>query len=135
MSHPNHPLVRLANTDGVLVLSVATDRLTDVEAVTSLVRELRALIGERRERHWLIDFNNTTFFVTPAVNALLMLLRWLRDRGGDLVLTGVTQDVRYVLGLRRLDNLFTISPNVVAGVRDLRREGGDGICDSSAIAG
>ena len=119
MSHPTDPIVQYRTSDGVLVLSVATQRLTNVDTVTSFDRELRHLARSRGESRWLIDFGNTTFFITPAVNALLVVLRGLRERGGRLVLTGVSQDVRYVLGLLRVAGVFTICPNVAAGMDEL----------------
>jgi len=119
MSHPTDPIVQYRTSDGVLVLSVATQRLTNVDTVTSFDRELRHLARSRGESRWLIDFGNTTFFITPAVNALLVVLRGLRERGGRLVLTGVSQDVRYVLGLLRVAGVFTICPNVPAGMDEL----------------
>jgi anti-anti-sigma regulatory factor len=111
--------VQYRTSDGVLVLSVATPRLNNVDTVTSFDRELRHLARSRAESRWLIDFGNTTFFITPAVNALLVVLRGLRERGGRLVLTGVSQDVRYVLGLLRVAGVFTICPNVPAGMDEL----------------
>jgi anti-anti-sigma regulatory factor len=119
MSHPTDPIVQYRTSDGVLVLSVATPRLNNVDTVTSFDRELRHLARSRGESRWLIDFGNTTFFITPAVNALLVVLRGLRERGGRLVLTGVSQDVRYVLGLLRVAGVFTICPNVAAGMDEL----------------
>ncbi len=121
------PIVQLRTSDGVLVLSVAANQLTSVESVGRFDREVRQLARVRQELRWLIDFGSTTFFITPAVNALLAVLRGLRERGGKLVLTGLSQDVRYVLGLLRLDSILTISPNVAAGIRELS--------DSAAGAG
>ncbi len=119
MSHPTDPIVQYRTSDGVLVLSVAAQRLTSVESVARFDRELRGLARSRQENRWLIDFANATFFITPAVNALLVVMRSLRERGGRLVLSGVSQDVRYVLGLLRVAGVFTMCANLAAGMIEL----------------
>jgi anti-anti-sigma regulatory factor len=131
---PDH-MLHLATTNDVLLVSVAAGQLTTCEAVARFERELRDLIRKHTERHWLMDFGNTTFFITPAVNALLAIMRTLRERGGKLVLTGVTQDVRYVLGLRRLDSILTICPSIPAGMDALGAAPRDDRADSASEAG
>jgi len=118
----------------VLVLSVAAGQLASIETVSRFERELRQLTREREETRWLIDFGNTTFFITPAVNTLLLVLRTLRERGGKLVLTGVSQDVRYVLGLMRVDRVLTISPSIPCGMAELG-SGGDSAAGAAGAAG
>jgi anti-anti-sigma factor len=129
MSHTPYQAVQLRTSDGVLVLSVAAGQLASIETVSRFERELRQLTRERDENRWLIDFGNTTFFITPAVNTLLLVLRTLRERGGKLVLTGVSQDVRYVLGLMRVDRVITISPSISCAMAEL-----GGIGDAAAGA-
>jgi anti-anti-sigma factor len=111
----------------VLVLTVAARQLCTLEAVARFEREVRQLLRERAERHWLIDFGNITFFITPTVNTLLAVLRTVQSRGGRLVLTGLSPDVKYVLGLMRVHNVLTVCPTVRAGLQILgATEGMDG---------
>lgn len=119
MSAPGHTIRHLRTTEGVLIVSVAAEHLTSVEAVAGLERELRRLLRERPESKWLVDFRNTTFFITPAVNTLLAILRTLRERGGKLVLVGLTREVQHILGLRRLDRILTIRPSPATALREL----------------
>ncbi len=121
-------LVQLKLADDILVLSIAAQRLGDVSTVARFERELRALLQTRPEHHWLIDFGNITFFITPTVSLLLELFRTLRARGGRLVLTGLSPDVQYVLGLMRLGEVLTIRPTLQAGLDALRGDsvGADG---------
>ncbi len=125
MTHATDPIVQYRTSDGVLVLSVAAQRLTSVESVARFDRELRALARAQQETRWLIDFGNTTFFITPAVNALLAVLRTLRGRGGRMVLSGISQDVRYVLGLLRVAGVFTMCATAAAGMAELCGAVGD----------
>ena len=115
----NERTVQLRTADGVLVLSVASGQLGSLEAVSRFDRELRQLARERGENRWLIDFGNTTFFIIPAINTLLMVLRTLRERGGRLIITGLSQDVRHLLGLTRVDRVLTICPTLSCGLTEL----------------
>jgi anti-anti-sigma regulatory factor len=134
MSQPN-TITQLRTSDGVLVVSVAAGHLASIDAVARFERELRQLLRDRTERLWLIDFGGTTFFITPAVNTLLAVLRTLRERGGRLVLTGVSQDVRHILSLLRLNRLLTLSANIAAGMAELGLESSGQASEPSAEAG
>ncbi len=102
------------------MVDVAARQLTTLEAVAHFERDLRQLAAMREERYWLLDFAGATFFLTPAVNTLLTIMRRLRSLGGELVLAGISQDVCYVLGLLRLDAVFTLAPSASAGLAQLR---------------
>jgi anti-anti-sigma regulatory factor len=117
---PQNATLRCESRDGVLLVSVAARQLTTVDAVARFERELRNVATAQDECRWLLNFENTTFFITPAVKTILAITRKLRAHGGDLMLTGVSTDVRYILGLLRLDGLLCIAADVEAGVAELR---------------
>lgn len=117
-------LVEIERTNGALVLTVATEAVNDIPAVARLERELRKHATERPENAWVVDFRNVTFFVTPAINALFDITRSLRARGGNLVLTGLSESVRYIVGLRALDQVVTITPTVPAALAALANGNG-----------
>ncbi|MEW6252234.1 MAG: STAS domain-containing protein [Planctomycetota bacterium] len=119
---PSH-FTSVESSGGVLVLAVNSHQLRDIAAVARFESELRSLPQQHKEVVWLLDFGGTTFFVTPAANTLVAIMRGLRQRGGDLVLTGISQDVRYVLRLLRLDNIFAIYPSAPKALQEL---GGNG---------
>jgi anti-anti-sigma regulatory factor len=121
MNKPTSYFLRTDFSDGVLVLFVASKQLRDIGAVADFARELRQFLQTRTERFWLLDFGNTTFFITPAANTLLAVMQQLRQRGGDLSFTGVTDDLRYVLALLRLDGLFAIYPCVPDALAEMKR--------------
>jgi anti-anti-sigma regulatory factor len=106
--------------DGILVVSIAARQLTTIDAVARFERELRLAGSAHHETRWLLNFGDATFFITPAVKTILALMRRLRAHGGDLVLTGLSRDVRYILGLMRLDAVLPMAASVEAGLDDLR---------------
>lgn len=124
MSPPADPLVQFRNVDHVLVLSVAADRLASLEEVARFEREIRELAAARTEPHWIIDFRHVTFFITPAAKTLLAVRRRLASRGGQLVLTGITRDVHYILGLLGLTQVFTVRDTLDAGLAEISGDNG-----------
>ncbi len=133
MSRTPGPVCRVDISGGVLIIRVDSPQLRDVAGVSGFVRELHELSQTRAELRWVVDFAAVTFFITPAANTLLSLMRRLRQRGGDLVLTGISADVQYVLRLLRLDNIFSIYPSAAAAVADLQQP--DALPDKAAEAG
>ncbi len=117
-----------------MVLSVASGQLRDISGAARFERELPALADKHSELLWLLDFGDVTFFITPAANTLVRLMRRLRQLGGELALTGVSTDVQYVLRLMGLDEIFTIHPSVPTGVADLQRIA-RGLPETTAEAG
>jgi anti-anti-sigma factor len=134
MSRPAGNLFNIESSGGVLVLSVASRQLRDLTGAARFERELPTLAETHSELLWLLDFGGVTFFITPAANSLVRLMRRLRQLGGELALTGVSTDVQYVLRLMRLDEIFTIYPSVAAGVADLQRIA-RGLPEATAEAG
>ena len=116
------PTLTCEATDGILVVTVAARELTTIDAVARFERELRDASGAHGETRWLIDFGDATFFITPALKSLLAITRKLRAHGGELVLTGISPDVRYILGLMRLDALLHLCASVDVGLAALRSE-------------
>ncbi len=134
MSRSSGSLFRVESSGGVLVLTVASRQLRDISGAARFERELPALAESHAETRWLLDFGSVTFFITPAANCLVRLMRRLRQQGGELALTGVSRDVQYVLRLMRLDEIFNIYPTVAEGVADLQR-GARGLPETTAEAG
>ncbi len=132
MSRSTGCLTRVDSNGEVLLVSIASECLRDIASVSRFERELRDLAASHAELRWILDFGGRTFFITPAANTLLALMRRLRQQRGDLVLTGITQDVRYVMRLLRLDNLFTVYPDRESAQRALL--GVDGGASAAAEA-
>jgi anti-sigma B factor antagonist len=121
MSRTSGSLFCVESSGGVLLVTVASRQLRDVAGAARFERELRELAEAHPEPRWLLDFGGVTFFITPAANALVRHMRRLRQHGGDLALTGVNADVRYILRLVGLDDIFTIYSSVAEAQLDLLR--------------
>ena len=118
-------ILNVSQHDDVLLLDVAADQLTALQTVDTFAEQLTALIAKRPEAWYVINFHDVTFMVTPAVNALLQASRQLKQRGGQIVVCGLNENIRRVFTLMKLDRVIHIEPAPDAGLRRIESLRGD----------
>ena len=87
-----------------------------MDATDEFNQALLKLVSDRESKFWVLDFQNVTFMVTPALNTLVNVAKQIRERGGALALTGLNKNIAQVFSLMRLDEVFRIHPDVDAAV-------------------
>lgn len=102
-------MIDMVATEAGVELRVAADQLTALSALDQFDRELRALLPKLTQKRCVIDFQRVTFMVTPAINALLALQNHLKSRGGRLTVAGLSDPIRRVFELTKLDKAFEIA--------------------------
>ncbi len=121
MPAPTDKPFELLTRGSVLVVKVAAERMTDMDATDAFNDALDELLQSEQSKHWVIDFQSVTFMVTPAINTLVNLAKQIRQRGGGLALTGLNDNISQVFSLMRLDEVFAIHADVDAAVTALNR--------------
>ena len=74
-------------------------------------QELKGLVleaVERGERAFRLDFSRTGFVDSSGLGVLLSLNKKIKETGGAVAFTGLSEDLRHLLELTRLDTLFRI---------------------------
>ncbi|MFW6080119.1 MAG: STAS domain-containing protein [Gemmatimonadota bacterium] len=61
------------------------------------------------ERKFLIDFANTGYIDSSGLGVLVSLSKKIREKGGELRLANLNEDLRTLFELTKLDTLFQIS--------------------------
>ena len=75
-------------------------------------QELKQLVQdglEAGERKFLFDFSQTGYIDSSGLGALVSIARNVRERGGELRLAGLNEDLRSLFELTKLDTLFVIA--------------------------
>ena len=93
-------------TNGV-VLAFKEQRIYDIIAVENVEAQIRAILDEKPS-NMVINFSGVDFMVTRVINMLLVALKNVRTRGGEVYLTGMNDNIRRVFHLMRLDLIFKI---------------------------
>ena len=60
-------------------------------------------------RKFLLDFSQTGYIDSSGLGALVTIAKQARERGGDLRLAGLNDDLRALFELTKLDTLFSIA--------------------------
>lgn len=85
--------------------------LTVVEAVTFEQNVKRCLAQEPTPTQIIIDLSQTTFMDSSGLGALVICYRACQQRQVPMILRGVQEQVRMLLSLTDLDQLFTFEPS------------------------
>jgi anti-sigma B factor antagonist len=93
-------------TNGVVVVQV------EGQLIVGNRHELKDLVQaalERGERRLLIDFSRTGYIDSSGLGALVSISKRIREKGGELRLAGLNDDLRSLFELTKLDTLFAIT--------------------------
>ena len=90
-----------------VVLTFKEQRIYDIIAVGEVEAQIRAILDEKPS-NMVINFSGVDFMVTRVISVLVVALKRVRSRGGEVYLTGMNQNIRGVFDLMRLDQIFKI---------------------------
>ncbi|MBL0939808.1 MAG: STAS domain-containing protein [Gemmatimonadaceae bacterium] len=95
----------LERTDDVTIVTVqgqlvVTNRQEFKQAILDAVEQGSTTV--------VIDFTDASYIDSSGLGALVSLSRRLRDAGGDLRLVGLSDELRTLFELTRLDALFPL---------------------------
>lgn len=93
----------------------------DGQLIVGNRQELKQRILDEVEnggRKFLVDFSRTGYIDSSGLGVLVSLSKKIRERGGELRLSSLNEDLRTLFELTKLDTLFRIA--------DSREEGLEG---------
>lgn len=85
---------------------VELDGIFDLETTPEVRRTLLKLAKKQKAEGLDLDFSAVSAIDTSGVAVLIELMRFLSQRGSELRLKGLTEDVRRVIRLMGLDGVF-----------------------------
>ena len=95
---------------------VAKDDATLIEVGGQLIVGNRQLLKEqvldqleRGDRKFIVDFSKTDFIDSSGLGVLVTLSKKIREQGGQLSLVSLSEDLRTLFELTKLDTLFIFS--------------------------
>ncbi|GIT52156.1 MAG: hypothetical protein Ct9H300mP15_23690 [Gemmatimonadota bacterium] len=95
---------------------VAKDDVTLIEVGGQLIVGNRQLLKEqvldqleRGDRKFIVDFSKTDYIDSSGLGVLVTLSKKIREQGGQLSLVSLSEDLRTLFELTKLDTLFIFS--------------------------
>jgi anti-sigma B factor antagonist len=90
---------------------LSTDSLWIPEDNQRIIESLQALIAENKCK-FIIDLSNCSYINSIGLSFLISILTRARSAGGEVILCGISDKVRQLLLLTRLQSMFTVTESV-----------------------
>jgi anti-sigma B factor antagonist len=97
----------MAWLDSANVLSL--DGEIDLHVSPNIERQLTSIISKHPPR-LVVDLSAVTFIDSTGLAVLIHAMQNVQEYGGKLLLSGITDDVRSIFKMARLDQVFVIDP-------------------------
>jgi anti-anti-sigma factor len=94
---------------------IKSPKRVDVSNASILLETIKGQV-ESGCRQVIIDLNDTEAVDSTALGALVQVYKWLHLADGSLCLARVSEPVRRVLTLTRLDDIFPMYPDVITAM-------------------
>ncbi len=105
---PKRENVIFEREGNLLIAKFNTKELSGIDQIEYLLDLFGQKIAETNSKYFILDFSNIDFISTIAINLLLVILKRMRMRGGDVYICGPNDQIRQVFELMQLDKLFNI---------------------------
>jgi anti-sigma B factor antagonist len=116
-----HEIFTVDYVSGVCVVTIAARELNS-DASEDLSSKLLALLNEGKSKRYLLDFETVRFMESSCFGALVTFLKWLSRFDGKIALANVSQDVRFLFAVTKLDKVFPLYRDVPSALRALGAE-------------
>jgi len=106
---------QVSEADGVTVIDV------DGQLIVGNRQEFRQKVLDELEkggRKFLVDFTETGYIDSSGLGVLVSLSKKIREVGGELRLSTLSEDLRTLFELTKLDTLFRIADSRQDGLTD-----------------
>jgi anti-anti-sigma factor len=128
MPSPSYSYLKSSTEQGVLVLTILAVKIQDEAMGETLRQEFLTAMADAEAPKIVIDFQNVHYVSSVAFRPLLHLRQKLQERGGEMVLCGLSASIGDVFYTTRLASSsgsvaapFRLEPDVAAAVRWLNQ--------------
>ena len=118
MAGPTQDIVTVDYVSGVCVVTIAVREL-DTDASEELSSRLLALLNEGKSTRFLLDFDTVRFMESSCFGALVTFLKWLSRFDGKIALANVSENIRFLFAVTKLDKVFPLHRDVPSALRFL----------------
>jgi anti-sigma B factor antagonist len=103
---------------GICVVTLSIREL-DSDASEELSSRLLALLNEGKSNRFLLDFDAVRFMESSCFGSLVTFLKWLDRFDGKIALANVSENIRFLFAVTKLDKVFPLHRDVPAALRAL----------------
>lgn len=91
-------------------------KLISIDDVEDLYQTIRAIINDDHKKI-LMDLKNVNWISSMGIGALMRCLTTIRNTGGDLKLSGVSDKVKNIFTITKLDSVFQVFSSLEEAIK------------------
>ena len=118
MPKSTQDILTVEYVSGTCVVTLAIREL-DTDASEELSSQLLALLNEGKSTRFLLDFDAVRFMESSCFGALVTFLKWLSRFDGKIALANVSENIRFLFAVTKLDKVFPLHRDVHSALRAL----------------
>jgi len=111
-------IITVDHVSGVCVVTVNAREL-DTASSEELSSQLLALLNEGKSYKFLLDFDAVRFMESSCLGALVTFLKWLSRFEGKIALANVSEEIRFLFAVTKLDKVFPLHRDVPSALQAL----------------
>jgi anti-sigma B factor antagonist len=102
--------IKIEHQDKSVVFSFA-GKINNSEDTTEVLNSLDKELSQEK-KSFLYDVSKLEYITSSGLNFFIRSLTRIRNVGGEIILCGVQGNVEKLLKISKLNEIFTLSPNV-----------------------
>jgi anti-sigma B factor antagonist len=104
---------------GICVVTVVVREL-DSRSSEELSSRLLGLLNEGKSQRFVLDFEMVRYMESACFGALVTFVKWLSRFEGKIALANVSENVRFLFAVTRLDKVFPLYRDVPTALEAMR---------------
>lgn len=118
MPKPMEEILTVEYVSGVCVVTIGVREL-DSDTSEELSSKLLSLLNDGKSTRFLLDFDTVRFMESSCFGALVTFVKWLSRFDGKIALANVSENVRFLFAVTKLDKVFPLYRDVPSALRAL----------------
>src|ERR1035437_8205805 len=121
MSEQVKDIVAVEHIGGVCIVTLLVREL-NTESSEELSSRLLAILNEGKSFRFVLDFEAVRQMESSCIGALVTFVKWLARFDGKIALANVSENVRFLFAVTRLDKVFPLYRDVPAALEGMREK-------------
>jgi len=107
--------------EGVTVVVFQQSQILDAMTIERMSGSLKELLDSQEGGNFVLDFSKVTYMSSSALGMLIGLQRRAAQKGAQLRLSGIHDDIMEVFRITKLDTVFDIYKKASAAIEAYRK--------------
>jgi anti-sigma B factor antagonist len=112
-------LVSIASEIGDITLLTLKGKLVSLEDVEAMHHAIREALNNNRKKI-ILDLKNVNWISSLGVGAIMRSMTTAKNNGGDLRLASVSNKIRNIFSITKLDTIFNIYSSLEDAVQNYK---------------